>query len=128
MSDLGSVCYHLFDCAVVLDQVMRQAGQDSEEFRTILMRLRNAESTVDDWKHLMRRTPTEVGDVTSFNGALHLYSTKEAVANHNVEKLHAIEQPVALIKAIHSGPGAGKAASDDAGGLEPIICIAHGEI
>ncbi len=99
ISDLGSVCYHLFHCAVVLDQVMRQAGQDSEEFRTILMQLRNAESTVDDWKHLMRRTPTEVGNVTSFNGALHLYSTKEAVANHNVEKLHAIEQPVALIKA-----------------------------
>ncbi len=48
MSDLGSVCYHLFDCAVVLNQVMRQAGQDSEEFRTILMRLKNAESTVDD--------------------------------------------------------------------------------
>ncbi len=36
----------------------------------------------------MRRTPTEV------DGALHLYSTKEAVANHNVEKLHAIQVQV----------------------------------
>ncbi len=61
----------------------------------------------------MRRTPTEVGDVTSFNGALHLCSTKEAVANHNIEKLHAIEQPVALIKAIHTGPGAGKMMQED---------------
>ena len=28
LSDLGSIDYHLFDRAVVLDRVMRQAGQD----------------------------------------------------------------------------------------------------
>ena len=31
-----------------------------------------------------------------------------------------------MIKAIHAGPGASKASSDDAGGLESIVCIAHG--
>ena len=30
------------------------------------------------------------------------------------------------IKAIHTGPNASKASSEDAGGLEPIICLAHG--
>ena len=46
LSDQGSVCYHMFDRAVVLDQVMRQAGQDADQeiFRNIL---RNAESTVE---------------------------------------------------------------------------------
>ena len=55
LSDLGSTAYHLFDCAVILDQVMRQAGQDADQelFRNLLLRLRNAELTVEDWKFLM---------------------------------------------------------------------------
>ena len=32
--------------------------------------------------------------------------------------------PIAVLSAVHMGPGASKATSDDAGGLEP--CIAHG--
>lgn len=127
LSDLGSTDYHLFDRAVVLDQVMRQAGQhaDQKVFRDLLLRLRNAESTVEDWRHLMRRTPAEVGDVRSFDEVLHLFPTAEAVSNHNVNKLRASGQPIALIKAVHTGPGACKATTDDAGGLEPAICIAH---
>ncbi len=70
----------------------------------------------------MRQTPAEVGDTTPFDDALRLYPTKEAVQEHNVSKLRASDQPVA----IHSGHGASKASSDDAGGLEPVICIAHG--
>ena len=37
--------------AVVLTQVMRQAGQDPEQvrFRDILLRLRNAQVTIEDW-------------------------------------------------------------------------------
>ena len=34
--------------------------------------------------------------------------------------------PVATIKAIHTGANASKSSPDDAGGLEPIICIAQG--
>ena len=115
----------MFDRAIVLDKVMRQAGQDADQelFRDILLRLRNAETTVDDWKHLMRRTPAEVGDTTAFDHALHLYPS---TAEHNLNELRANGQPVAMIKAVHSGPGASKAASDDAGGLEPVICLAHG--
>ena len=60
LSDLGSIDYHLFDRAVVLDCVMRQAGQDASQelFRSLLLRLRNAELTVEDWKHLMTRHGT----------------------------------------------------------------------
>lgn len=45
---------------------------------------------------------------------------------HNVTKLHSSNQPVATIKAIHTGANATKASPDDAGGLDPIICIARG--
>ena len=111
LSDLGSTGYHLFDRAVVLDQVMRQAGQHADQrvFRDLLMHLRNAESTVDDWRLLMKRTPAEVGDVSAFDNALRLFPTTEAVVAHNVCKLRASGQPIALIKAVHTGPGACKA-------------------
>ena len=31
-----------------------------------------------------------------------------------------------MLKAVHNGPGAFKATSEEAGGLDPVICIAHG--
>ena len=107
---------------------MRQSGSGADQvlFHDILLRLRNAETTVDDWKCLMTRTPVEVGDVRDFDNALHLYPTTEAVAEYNVSKLRANGQPVAVIKAVHTGPGASKTPSDDAGGLEPVVCLAHG--
>ena len=43
LSDLGSSAYLLFDCAIVLDQVMRQSGEDDNQmrFRNILLRMRD---------------------------------------------------------------------------------------
>ena len=60
LSDQGRAAYQIFQLAVVLDQVMRQAGQDPEQvkFRDILLRLRDAKVTLSDWNHLMTRTPT----------------------------------------------------------------------
>ena len=74
----------------------------------------------------MTQTAGEVGDTNSFDEALRLYPTIEAVAEHNVSKLRASGQPIAVLRAVHTGPGASKATLDDAGGLEPVICIAHG--
>jgi len=81
LSDQGRAAYQTFQHAVVLDQVMRQAGQDPEQvhFRDILLRLRNAQVTVADWKHLMTSTPTRVQDVSPFASALRLIPTVEAV-------------------------------------------------
>ena len=120
LSDLGSENYHLFDHAITLDQVMRQAGNDGAQqlFRNILMRLRNGELRVEDWKHLIQQTPVEVDDDTSgFDEALQLFPTTSAVSEYNVTKLHSNDQPVAVIKAAYSGAGAIKASADDAGGL-----------
>ena len=74
----------------------------------------------------MTRTPAQISDISIFNDALRLFPTVEAVVEHNVSKLHACGQPVATIKAVHSGPNASKASSDDAGGLEPVVCLAKG--
>ncbi len=128
LSAIGASGYQSFDHAVVLYQIMRQSGQDTSQvlFRHILLRLRNGEVNEDDWKHLMTRTPAQISDSSSFTDALCLFPTVEAVVEHNVSKLHACGQPVATIKAVHSGPNASKGSSDDAGGLEPVVCLAKG--
>ena len=128
LSNLGSANYHLFDRVVILDRVMRQAGHgtDQELFRDLLLRLRNGASTEDDWRRLMNRTQAEIGNVSIFDDSLRLYPTVEAVAEYNVAQLHARGQPIATIKAVHTGPDASRASNDDAGGLEPVVCLAHG--
>ena len=121
LSDLASADYHRFDKAIVLDQVMRQAGVDTEQqlFRVPSLRLRDGQTTVEDWKHLMKQTPAVVGATTPFAEALHLFATASDVAGH---KLHA---SVAMLKAVHNSPGEFKATFEEAGGLDPVICIAQ---
>lgn len=60
LSDQGSAAYQLFDCAIVLKQVMRQSEQDPDQvlFRDILLRLRDAMLTISDWEQLMKQTLT----------------------------------------------------------------------
>ena len=41
------------------------------------------------------------------------------------EKLHGCGQPVATIKAVHTGPNSSKASTDDAGELQLVICLAR---
>ena len=127
LSDQGRAAYQTFQLAVVLDQVMRQAGQDPEQvkFRDILLRLRDAKVTLSDWNYLMSRTPTRVQDLSPFSTALHLIPTVVAVVEYNVAQLQASSQPIATIKAVHTGANAAKAPSDDAGGLDAVVCLAH---
>lgn len=79
---------------------------------------------MEDWNCLMTQTPTSVADLTPLSNALHLYLTIKAVVEHNVAKLQASGQPIATIKAIHTGPNAAKASPDDASGLEAVVCLA----
>ena len=127
LSDLGSSAYQFVDRAIVLDQVMHQSGDDNDQvvFRNILFHLRDGQVTQEDWQHLMKQTPAQVEDLQQFHNALHLYPTIEAVAEYNVTKLHTNGQPIATVKAIHTGANASKASPDDAAGLEPIICTAQ---
>ena len=128
LADLGRTVYQTFNCAVTLSQIMRQSGHNSSQirFRELLCHLRDGTTTTTDWQLLLTRTLSHLSAVNDFKDALHLYPTVEAVAEHNLAKLKCSGQPVATIKASHSGPGAAKASSDEAAGLEPTINIAHG--
>ena len=61
LSDLGSSTYHFFDSVVVLNQVMRQSGENPEQilFHDILLCLRDGKTTVADWEQLMKQTPLQ---------------------------------------------------------------------
>ena len=75
----------------------------------------------------MKQAPAVVvGATTPFAEALHLFATASDVAEHNIHKLHASGQPIAMLKAVHNGPGVFKTTSEEAGGLDPVICIAQG--
>ena len=44
----------------------------------------------------------------------------------SIDLLRNAGEPIATIKAVHTGPNASKASSEDASGLEPVICLARG--
>ena len=67
-----------------------------------------------------------VKNASTFEHALHLFTTAAMVADYNATKLRANTQPVAAINAIHSGLRASKIPASDAGELEPIVYLAHG--
>ena len=74
LSDLGRTTYQSFSKAVLLTQVMRQAGQDPEQvrFREIL-RLRDEQVIIDDWQHLMTRSLACITDMEPYRDALHYH-------------------------------------------------------
>ena len=110
--DQGRAAYLQFDKASPSHaSCVKLAG-----IRDILLRLRNAEVTVEDWNCLMTQTLTSVADLTPFANAIRLHPTVEAVVEHNVAKLQTSGQPIATIKAVHTGANATKALSDDASG------------
>ena len=106
---------------------MRQSGQNTDQIRfcDILLRLRNTETTMEDWNHLMEQTPTRVQDQSSFVNALRLFPTVEAVVDHSVAMLRECGHPIATIKAVHTGANASSVSPDDAGGLEPVVMLAR---
>ena len=73
----------------------------------------------------MKQTPSQIEDLSSFESAQHLFPTVEAVVEHNLDKLRSINKPIAIIKAVHSGPNAHRASTDEAGGLDPVVHLAN---
>ena len=71
----GHTIYELFTNVIILNQVMRQSGlsTESKTFREILMRLRNGESTENDWRTLLKRTPTAANNANEFIDATRLF-------------------------------------------------------
>ena len=76
---------------------MRQQveGEDPNQklFTELLPRLRNGDCTVEDWKHLMKRTPS-IHNQSQFSNAIRLFSVNKDCDEYNLEKLAMLKTPI----------------------------------
>ena len=129
VGEQGYQTYKMFDKVVKLTVNQRVQGISPEQvsFRDLLLRLRKAESTVEDWKLLLTRQPSaDIPNLSEFADSTRLFYSNEQVANYNHEQLNKLEHPVAHIHARHSSATAKKIPSEDMSGLEPVVFLAKG--
>ena len=122
----GLLMYHQFKTVVSLTENQRVKGNNAEQtnFRQLLTRARNGDSTESDWETLLSRTANEVHNIGDFeNFSVRLCYHKRKVAELNLEKLKRLNKPIAVIKARHSR-GAHAISSDNMGGLEAVVYLA----
>lgn len=124
----GLLMYHQFKTVVALTENQRVKGDNAEQtnFRELLTRARNGDSTESDWETLISRTPNKVHNIDDFEKfSVRLCYHKKKVAELNLEKLKRLNKPIAVIKARHSR-GAHAISSDNMGGLEAVVYLAKG--
>ena len=128
IGEQGYLTYKMFDNIVKLNVNQRVQGDNPEQtrFRELLLRLRKGESTVDDWKLLLTRQPSNVDNLSAFEDATRLFYSNAEVANYNHDQLIKLQQPVAQMTARHSSVTAKKISADDFSGLQPLLFFAKG--
>ena len=129
----GYCAYQMFFHVVILSVNQRVIGSNHSQIlcTELLLRLRNGETTHDDWKQLLSRPrpsrqPTKVSDIGQFKGAAHLYYPNEDVAAYNYDCLIKLKQPVAEIHAKHSSQQSKKISAEEMFNLQPRLLIATG--
>ena len=124
----GYTIYKTFSTVVILNIVLRQAGTDTSvcQFRDLLLRLRDGDTSYDDWQTLLHRSPPYADNFEDFREVVHLFYDRKSVAQFNFERLALLGTPIATVKAIHSSSAAAATKSEDAGGLSPIVFLAKG--
>ena len=125
IGEQGYFAYIMFDKVIELTVNQRVCGESIQQciFRDLLFRLRNGETTQNDWKLLMTRSPSNASNVSQFTGATRLFYSNQQVASFNYEKLKKLQHPIACIEARHSSKAAKNASSDDMSGLEPTVYL-----
>ena len=131
MSNNGAAAYKQFNEVYELDVIQRQSGESEEQrqFRDILLRMREGESSLDDWKTLTKRFEENLNSIERerFIDAVSIVTKWVDVDRINIEMLRKLNCPIAKICAVHTGGGEAKGASSDvARGLEAELLLAKG--
>jgi ATP-dependent DNA helicase PIF1 len=126
----GRNAYRAFDRTVELDVVMRQQGDSlaQKSFREALGGLRNSKVTREHWQTLSSRVQCQltIQEVSSFDGALRIYSKKVAVGEYNHSKLRDCRSPVLIIRSTNRPELKPPASSDEAGNLHNVLLLCVG--
>ena len=108
---------------VKLEENIRSKRQGNNQFKELLLHLRNGECTISDWEllnscNISNFSSNEVKQITT-----RLANTNKSVLAYNYNMLLKNGQPLTTIKANHNSKKANKLSSDEFGGLEPILCV-----
>jgi len=95
LSNYRIATYKFFSEVYKLNIIQRQSG-DSEvqqEFRDILLRLRDRESSLNDWKTLTTRFEENLNqdEQDSFSDAISILTTWEEVDKINIDMLRSLQ-------------------------------------
>lgn len=133
LSNDGVISYKQFREVYKLNIIQRQSGDSEEQrnFRDILLRMCDGESTEDDWRIFAIRfidSPATLSlENKQFSDATYIFPRKADVDEFNFDKLRILNCPVARINIIHTcGNEACKADSDVAKDLEAQLLLARG--
>ena len=120
----------LFKDVIKLDVNNRQSGhnKDQQQFRQLLLRLRNGETTCDDWELLMNRTPEKLApaELERFQDAIRLFYDCSSVGAYNATRLKLLGKPIYQIDAVHTKKSSKHLKADNFGGLESKLFVAKG--
>jgi len=123
----GRLAYQQLNASFSLKTVVRQ---DDDAFRNVLLRLREGETTPEDWQLLSTRDPfhSNDGNEPRFQNCMHLFPTRLAVFQHNLSRLLQSTTPVAVFNALHPGGdrASKEASAQDACNLEVQLALCVG--
>ncbi|KAL8617749.1 hypothetical protein ACOMHN_054745 [Nucella lapillus] len=123
----GYNVYRLFKDVIFFNQIERQAGEDQSLFRNELCRLSEGTFSEQDWQrwkkrdlHLLSREKQKL----FLEKAVLACAYKKDMVRHNIEKVKANNQPIALIKAESKPKGeANKTSAERDSGLTSVIVL-----
>jgi len=129
MAQGGYLAYKEFKHVVILESVMRQQNSEKDpiqaHFMELIPRIRNGESTQEDYDLLMTRVPSEQTRI-AFENAIRIFNDNESVDNYNAEKLSDLKNPITEIIAANSNSKAKICPSTEFSGLVSSLHISIG--
>ena len=131
LSNNGIASYKQFREVYKLEIIQRQSGNSEEQqcFREILLRLREGDSNLDDWKRLTTRFKGNLNRIEQdrFSETVFVLTKWTDVDRINIEMLRNLNRPVAKIITVHTGGQEAKRANSEiAKGLEAQLLLAKG--
>ena len=125
----GAILYSYFKSVVILDDIVRQQGDDEKEFRDVLTRLRNGKFDEKDWEWLKSQdllAMTKERQQDFKDNATMICACNDDLKAYNIYRIKALKQPIAPVKSVNKGEPAKKAKASAAGGLPLRIIMAKG--
>ena len=121
---MGFFAFRKIDHVMKLEQNLRASlASNQQEFRKLLLRFRNGESTISDWKLLNTRSLKNFSLKQMSNFKTRLSHTNEAVSSSNYDILLENGTTIITVKVNQNIKKASKMSPEEFGGLEPVLCL-----